>query len=136
MSTDEIQALVQYRLEQADESLAAARLLAEAKLLRQVVGRAYYAMFYAVLALLAFRGLGASKHSGVLGLFDREFVKEGIFGPEQSRNLHELFDLRQRADYREMFTVSEKRAESAITSAEEFISEVRCYLEDVAPERQ
>ncbi len=82
MSADGIQALVQYRLEQADESLAAARLLVEAGLFRQAAGRAYYAMFYAVLALLAFRGLGASKHSGVLGLFDREFVKEGVFGQE------------------------------------------------------
>ena len=105
----EIHALVRYRLEQADEALRAARLLCEAKMFRQAAGRAYYATFYAVLALLAFRGLGTSRHSGALGLFDREFVKEGLFDAEQSKCLHELFDLRQRADYREMFAVSPQR---------------------------
>lgn len=95
---------------------------------RQAAGRAYYAAFYAILALLASRGLGASKHSAAVGLFDREFVKAGSFAPELSRDLHELFDLRQRADYREMFTVSPQRAESATAAAEKFLAEVRKYL--------
>jgi len=53
MSIDNIKALMTYRLEQADESLKAAELLLQGKLLRPSVNRAYYAMFYAVLALLA-----------------------------------------------------------------------------------
>lgn len=124
----EIHALVRYRLEQADEALRAARLLCEAKMFRQAAGRAYYATFYAVLALLAVRGLGTSRHSGAVGLFDREFVKEGLFDAEQSKCLHELFDLRQRAVYREMFAVSPQRAQSAVTGAEKFIAETRTYL--------
>ncbi|NJN63373.1 MAG: hypothetical protein HC795_19310 [Coleofasciculaceae cyanobacterium RL_1_1] len=36
-------------------------------------------MFYALLGLLATKGLGTSKHSGVISLFDREFVRTGIF---------------------------------------------------------
>ena len=131
MSTDQTHALVRYRLEQADETLTAARLLAEAGLFRQSAGRSYYAMFYAVLALLASRGLGTSKHSGALSLFDKLFVKEGPFSHDRSRSLHELFDLRQRADYREMFDLSAERAESAIGSAKEFIAEARKFLRDV-----
>jgi len=53
MMTENIQALVTYRLEQAEESLEAARTLLDKKLIRPSVKRAYYAMFYAVLALLA-----------------------------------------------------------------------------------
>jgi uncharacterized protein (UPF0332 family) len=53
MMTENIQALVNYRLEQADESLEAARTLLEKELIRPSVNRAYYDMFYAVLALLA-----------------------------------------------------------------------------------
>ena len=53
MMTDNIQALVTYRLEQANESLEAARILLDKNLIRPSVNRAYYAMFYAVLALLA-----------------------------------------------------------------------------------
>lgn len=130
MSEEQTRVLVRYRLEQADETLAAARLLAEAGLFRQSVGRSYYAMFYAVLALLTSRGLGTSKHSGALSLFDKHFVKEGPFSHDRSRSLHELFALRQRADYREMFDVSPERAESAIESAKEFIAEAREFLRD------
>ena len=128
MSKDKIRALVTYRLEQAAEAVAAAKLLLDAGMCRQAAGRAYYAMFYAVLALFASRGLGSSRHSGALALFDREFVKNGPFARQHSWSLHELFDLRQRADYREMFSVSAERAESAIASAEAFLAEARGYL--------
>ena len=47
MMTENIQALVTYRLEQADESLEAARILLGNNLIRPSVNRAYYAMFYA-----------------------------------------------------------------------------------------
>ena len=61
MMTENIQALVTYRLEQADESLEAAKTLLDKKLIRPSVNRAYYAMFYAVLALLAIRSSMTSK---------------------------------------------------------------------------
>ena len=99
MMTENIQALVACRLEQADESIEAARTLLDKKLLRPSVNRAYYAMFYAVLALLARGKKETSKHSGVIALFDRDFVKQGIFKKDCSRWLHDAFDLRQRSDY-------------------------------------
>jgi uncharacterized protein (UPF0332 family) len=74
MMSENIQALVTYRLEQADESLEAARTLLDKKLIRPSVNRAYYAMFYAVLALLARGKEETSKHSGAIALFDRNFL--------------------------------------------------------------
>lgn len=49
---------------------------------RSVMNRLYYAMFYAVLALLQEKEMGTSKHSGAIALFDREFVKTGTFPKE------------------------------------------------------
>jgi uncharacterized protein (UPF0332 family) len=128
MNEQDIHSLVQCRMEQANEALEAAKLLLRANMCRQAAGRAYYAMFYAVTALLALRQLGTSKHAGALALFDREFVKKGAFEQEHSRSLHELFDLRQRADYRDLFEVSHERAESAVVAAQEFVEQVREYL--------
>jgi uncharacterized protein (UPF0332 family) len=82
MSSDNIQALVRSRLEQADDALNAARILLEQHSGRAAVNRAYYAMFYAVLALLALRKQETSKHTGAISLFDREFVKPGVFSRE------------------------------------------------------
>ena len=106
MNREEARALVAYRLEQADEALRVAEMTLKESIYRTAVNRAYYAMFYAVLALLAAEGRGSSKHTGVIGFFDREFIKKGVFDRELSAWLHEAFDLRQRADYREMFSVS------------------------------
>lgn len=48
-------ALVEYRLEQAHDTLEAGRALVTGGHLRDAVNRGYYAMFYAGLALLASR---------------------------------------------------------------------------------
>jgi uncharacterized protein (UPF0332 family) len=80
------------------ETLAEVVLLRDAGAYRGAVNRAYYAMFYAFLGLLATRQLGASKHSGAIALFDREFVRTGAFAPELCRALHQAFQHRQLHD--------------------------------------
>jgi len=60
---EKVEALIRYWLEQADEALAAATLNLTNGLHRSAVNRVYYAMFYAVLALLATHHAETSKHS-------------------------------------------------------------------------
>ena len=128
MITENIQALVAYRLEQADESLDAARILLDRTLDRSAVNRAYYAMFYAVLALLATRKRETSKHGGAISLFDKEFVKPGTFTKDFSRWLHDAFDLRQRSDYVRDFKVTREEAEETLEHAVFFVEEVKASL--------
>ncbi len=128
MMTENIKALVAYRLEQADESLEAARTLLNKKLIRPCVNRAYYAMFYAVLALLVPGKKETSKHSGAIALFDRDFVKQGIFSKDFSRWLHDAFDLRQRSDYAAEFHALPEEAKVTLTNAESFVAEVKKFL--------
>jgi uncharacterized protein (UPF0332 family) len=52
MNTD-LAALLKYRMEQAQDTLQEAEILFEKCALRGTINRAYYAMFYALLALLA-----------------------------------------------------------------------------------
>lgn len=131
MMTKNIEALVKYRLEQADESLEAARVLLEKRLERQSVNRSYYAMFYAVLALLATRKQETSKHSGAIALFDKEFVKPGMFKKDSSRWLHSAFDLRQRSDYAIEIQVTGGEAETTMEHATAFLDEVKAVLTDL-----
>ena len=70
--------LVRYRMERAIETLQEARLMLEHGHLHGAANRIYYACFYATVALLLTRGLSSPKHSGVMALFNRHFVKEGI----------------------------------------------------------
>ena len=125
---DDTRTLVTYRLQQAESTLTAARTLLDAGLVRDSVNRSYYAAFYAVLALLCTKGLGTSKHAGAIALFDREFVKPGVFGKSLSVFLHKAFDMRQEADYAEMSEVDAQDASEAIAGAEDFIAQVTRQL--------
>ena len=90
-------ALAQYRLDQASESLDEAQfLLSGVKSPRSIVNRAYYAMFYAIMALLIYEPYSSSKHSGVLSYFNRRFIREGVFDRETGRWVNKAFELRQR----------------------------------------
>jgi len=124
MNTENLKALVAYRLEQARESLA----LLKQKILRSSINRSYYAMFYAVLALLALEKRETSKHGGAISLFDAEFVKKDLFGKEFSRWLHEAFDLRQRSDYTAGARISAKEAELVLEHARVFLKGVEDFL--------
>ncbi len=74
--------LAKYRLEKARNTLEDAKKYLESATPESTVNRIYYAMFYAVNALLITKGLSASKHSGVLALFNKEIVKKGLIEKE------------------------------------------------------
>ncbi len=126
--TDALKALVNYRLEQADSALKAGQALIDAGLWRDSVNRSYYAAFYAVLALLALKGMGTSKHSGAISLFDREFVKTGVFPKELSATLHRAFDMRQEADYEEQAEIEDSDARETLAQARAFVQQVCKYM--------
>ncbi|NPV06809.1 MAG: HEPN domain-containing protein [Anaerolineae bacterium] len=125
----EQRALIRYRLDMAWATLNDARvLLDQGGSFWSVVNRAYYAIFYAALALLITIGKAAAKHSGVIALFDQHFVKTGHFPREMSQWLHKAFDLRQIADYRELVSLTEEQVLEVMQWAEAFVQEVEQFL--------
>ncbi|MEX2662865.1 MAG: HEPN domain-containing protein [Vicinamibacterales bacterium] len=125
---EKIAALVEYRLEQANEALAAAALNLTNALQRSAINRAYYAMFYAVLALLASRTIETSRHTGAIAQFDLLYVKPEVFRADLSRWLHKAFLHRQAADYGAEQTLTRPEIEALIAQAREFVGEVRGYF--------
>ena len=121
--------LARYRMQQAAESLDEARfLLKGGKSARSVVNRAYYAMFYAVLALLVYEAYSSSKHSGVLSYFNRHFIKGEIFDKSLGLALNKAFELRQRVDYRERIELTQEQASQILDQADRFVEAVTAYL--------
>jgi len=103
MNKAKLRALVRFRIEQAEEALRAGGLLREANAPREIVNRAYYAIFYGVLALLGSQKRETSRHQAAIALFDKDFVKPGIFTKNFSKWLHEAFNLRLASDYAPLF---------------------------------
>ena len=126
--------LIEYRIQQANETVEVAKELFYLGHYRDAVNRAYYAMFYCGLALLASKNLGTSKHSGVLSLFSRHFVKTGQISVESGRHLQEAFELRQNSDYREFVEISNNQVKEIIDNAVDFIKESQNLLSSISPE--
>lgn len=123
--------LAGYRLQQADESLdEAVFLLRGGKSLRAVINRAYYAMFYAVLALLIHEEYASSKHSGVIAYFNKNYIKSGLFPEDPGVFFNKAFELRQRGDYREYAELSREKIEPFLAKAAEFIGITRKLLQN------
>jgi uncharacterized protein (UPF0332 family) len=122
------QVLFTYRLTQADETLSDAKRMLQEKLSpRSIINRAYYSMFYALLALFlkADINLKTSKHAGVISIFDKEFVHTGKIDEHYSKILHKVFSARQEGDYKELVELSYEDAAEFVKLAEEFIEAIK-----------
>jgi uncharacterized protein (UPF0332 family) len=122
------EALLRYRIRQAEETLADAEAMKKGGLsTRSIVNRAYYAMFYALLGLFleANVTLKTSKHSGIISMFDQAFILSGKIDRDFSKSLHKMFNLRQVADYKELVDVSSEDAEDALKQATDFVIEIK-----------
>jgi len=125
--------LFEYRLQQAETTLAdAKKMLDEGISPRSVINRAYYSMFYMVLALFLKMNLTlkTSKHTGVISLFDREFVLPGKIDKKYSKMLHSMFDDRQEFDYKELVEVTKDDAINGVRYAEDFIAAIKKFISE------
>ncbi len=123
------QLLVQYRLSQAEESYDEALFLFNGqKNLRSVMNRLYYAMFYAVLALLINEPFASSKHKGVISYFNKRFIKERVFPEDMALSLREAFELRQTGDYKEYADFHHDQVNPFFERTRNFIDTITKYI--------
>ena len=86
-------------------------------------------MFHCIRAILALDGIDYKKHSAVIGHFQREYVKLGIFDSIYSDFLKKAFEVRGKSDYEDFYVISKKDVEEQIANAKKFYETVSRYLE-------
>jgi uncharacterized protein (UPF0332 family) len=110
-------------LKRSTNSLSAAEALMSMQLFDDAISRAYYAMFYAVKALLIRDGIAAgSKHSAVVAAFGREYAKTAKIDPLYHRMLIEDFEWRQKADYDVFWHADRETAQGRLEDARKFVA--------------
>ena len=122
--------LTKYRLDMAEERLDVAALMIDVGRYKISISNSYYAIFNAARALLAERNVDFKKHSAVIGYFRREYIKTGIFDEKFSDYIGKAFRFRNDCDYEDFVKVDKTDAETQCAHAEEFVSEIRRYLEN------
>ncbi len=88
----------------------------------------YYAMFYAVLAVLAKKDVSFSKHGQVKGYFNKEFIKTGVLPIDLGRLYNRAFEYRQKFDYVDFAVPEEDLVFEYIQKAEQFVNRIKDYL--------
>lgn len=128
MKNEDTSILIASNLQKAKDTLFQADALYNIQQYIGVVNRGYYAMFYAASAILLTKGLGTSKHYGVISLLDREFVKSGEVDSVWSKNLRNAFNLRSWGDYDEQAVITKEQAETLHNDARNFVSWAEQWL--------
>lgn len=123
-------ALIKYRMERSLESLEAARLMHENNLLTSAMNRIYYAMFYAVQALLITKNVSFSKHGQVKGYFNKEFIHKGTFSVHFGKIYNKAFEYRQKFDYVDFEIPSIDMVIEFVNHARDFIQEIQSCLKN------
>ncbi|MGE0825997.1 MAG: HEPN domain-containing protein [Candidatus Binatia bacterium] len=98
------------------------------------VNRAYYALFYAVSALLLEEGRKFTKHSGVRAAFNREIVKPGRLPKHHGELYNRLFRDRQKGDYVAFAEFDHAYVERQLQGCEAFLKEICPWLNSLRPD--
>ena len=124
----ELEKLARHRLSRAKAAFSEGDHLLNANAFMGAVNRFYYAAFYAARALLATRELDSSRHSGVISLFQAQFVKPGLIATEKAKALLRAFEKRQKSDYGDFSEVTESETQSIREEVSDFLEECEQLL--------
>jgi len=116
--------IIKYRRERAKETLEDAKILFENKRLRSTVNRIYYALFYEVTALLFSRNLSSPKHSGIISIFNKEFIKKKIVPIELGKFYNMMYQFRHMGDYEDFIEFDEEDVKKWLDKAKNFLKEI------------
>ena len=124
LSEDEKNALINLKIERANETIKEVPYLIEQGFYRTAVNRLYYSCYYIVSALLLQKNYEARTHNGIMTLFALNFVKTGVVSNEEGKLYRSLFELRQTGDYDEIKIIDKDDVVTRLQPAEQFIAEI------------
>ena len=120
-------------LEEARDSVSAAKWLLDGDFPGYAASRAYYAMFYVAEAFLEGEGMSFSSHSAVISAFGQHFAHTGKAPVAFHRFLLDAQELRHSGDYGERHAVTVKEAQEQITRAEQFLELAERLIGPIPP---
>lgn len=120
--------LAKYRFSLAEETYRNAQMCFDNGFYRDCINRSYYAVFYAVRAVLALENVDFKRHKDVVAYFNKEFVATGKFPGDMGKRLARLKMKREESDYDDFFIASANEAETQLQSVGYILPLIEEYL--------
>ena len=131
MNNETIESFAKYRLDKAKETLQTAKKIFEdGKDFTSANNRAYYAIFYAIRAVLAIEEIDFKRHKDVIAYFNKEYVNKEIFPKIIGKKIAQAQRIRDDSDYDDNYEPSFEKTEQQIKTAEELIKLVENYINE------
>ena len=122
--------LVQNLIDKYKQAFADAKFALNDNRLETSQNRIYYAIFYIISALAYLKGFSTSKHSQLLGWFNKIFIKEGIFEKELAITYKDAFEYRMKSDYEFTYKPTNEKVKALYNEADKFIKIVQEYIDN------
>ncbi len=120
---------IRAEMERAYEALDDAEHTLSEGRLRTALSRAYYAVFHAARAVLWSQGLAPKTHKGMIQLFGKHVVGEGLVSREIGKILTEAHEQRELADYHALAGSFDKdEVEMLVADARRFVEKIEGIL--------
>ncbi len=123
--------LSRHRIEQAKEELEASKMLYKTKFYKSANNRAYYSIFHSIKAVLALEPIDFKKHKDVTAYFNKNYVNTEIFPKKLGHKIAEAVTIREDSDYDDEYIVKPEETEEQINTAEELLTLVEKYVNNV-----
>ena len=129
LSDEERRIMVELELERAEKITLQFPTLRDQQYWDTLANRMYYAAFHAVSALLIHNAMQVHTHKGALIAFNKEFVRTGIFTPEEGRLFSQLEGLRERGDYNCFIDTTEDEIVPMIEPLKALIAKIKSIIQ-------
>lgn len=131
MDDETIEGFAKYRLSKAKETVNTAEMIFnQLSDYTSANNRAYYAIFYAIRAVLALEQIDFKKHKDVIAYFNKNYVNTEIFPRNIGRKIAHAQKIREDSDYDDEYRPSYEKTKQQIDTAKELIGLVEIYIDE------
>jgi len=114
----------------SEEALKDAEIAINNERFSTAQNRIYYAIFYSVMALAYSKNFTTAKHSQLLGWFNRNYIKEGVFAKSLGDAYINAYNSRMKSDYTYTYKPDKDKINSLFKDAQIFVKAVQDYIKD------
>ena len=120
LKDEDRRALIENYINKSRVTIEKVQFLIENNEFSLAVNRIYYGIYYSLSALAIKREFKTSKHTQLIGWFNKTFVKEGIVDKRYGKLIRKAFE--NRMDYNVFFDFSKEKVKQSFGEMKEVIN--------------
>ncbi len=128
LSEKDRQELIEHYVEKAQNTIEDIKFFIENEKLLVAINRIYYGIFYMLSALAIKHQMITSKHTQLIGWFNKNFVKENKIDRKYAKYIQEAFEKRMKSDYEVLANFSTNDVSDLFEKMQETVHEINKLL--------